>query len=244
MKIYDMHCHVDLMPSMTGFAGDVQKYDIGVLAVTTTPKAFEREIFDLKRYSDFCVALGLHPQLISERYLELDLIEKYIRDARFIGEVGLDFNRQFYHSKNKQLDAFDNIIKWCGMIGSKVISIHSVYADKQTLDIVEKHTAHRNNIVILHWFSGTLTQLQRAVEMGCYFSVNSMMVKSVNGQRIISALPITRLLLESDAPFVGGIYSAQKLLDDLTFTQNWLSRYFGSDISTTIAENSKNILKN
>lgn len=242
MKIYDMHCHVDLMSSMTGFASDAQKADIGILAVTTTPKAYEKEIFTLKSFLGFRVALGLHPQLIAERYSEISLFEKYVKDAHFIGEVGLDFNRQFYHSKDKQLDAFENIIKWCGLIGGKVVSIHSVHADKQILDAIERHSAHRNNTIILHWFSGTAKQLQRAVEMGCYFSINSVMTQSANGQKIIKSIPAECLFLESDAPFVGEINTSQKLLADLNMTLNWLSGSFGTDVSASIVERSKNII--
>jgi TatD DNase family protein len=169
MEFFDMHCHVDLMSSMTSFASDALKVDIGILAVTTTPKAYEREIVTLRSYANIRVALGLHPQLVFQRYGELSLVEKHIDDAAYIGEIGLDFNNQFYASKEKQLAIFDNIIRWCSEKGGKVISIHSVRSDKAVLDILEKYRCTQQNKCILHWFSGSLTQLQRAVEMGCFF---------------------------------------------------------------------------
>ena len=169
MRIFDMHCHVDLMPSMTAFANDALKASIGLLAVTTTPKAYEKEMAALQPFPNVRVALGLHPQLIEERYSEIFIVEKYLEDAHYIGEIGLDFNKQFYHSKNKQLDAFERIIKRCGELGGKILSIHSVHADKPTLDIIEKYSAHRQNTIILHWFSGTQKQLQRAVQLGVIF---------------------------------------------------------------------------
>lgn len=241
MKTFDMHCHVDLMPSMTDFANDALKANMGLLAVTTTPKAYEKEITVLRPFPNVRVALGLHPQLIGERYSEIIIVEKHLEDAHYIGEIGLDFNKQFYHSKDKQLDAFERIIKRCGELGGKVLSIHSVHADKPTLDVIEKYSAHKQNIIILHWFSGTQKQLQRAVQFGCYFSINSAMIKSENGTRIIQGIPVDRMLLESDAPFIGQINTQQKLLADLKLTSQWLSANIDANINNTIIDISTTI---
>lgn len=241
MRTFDMHCHVDLMPSMTDFANDALKANMGLLAVTTTPKAYEKEVTVLRPFSNVRVALGLHPQLIGERYSEIIIVEKHLEDAHYIGEIGLDFNKQFYHSKDKQLDAFERIIKRCSELGGKVLSIHSVHADKPTLDVIEKYSAHKQNIIILHWFSGTQTQLQRAVRFGCYFSINSAMIKSENGRKIIQGIPIDRMLLESDAPFIGQINTQQKLLADLKLTEQWLSANIDANINNTIVDKSTTI---
>ena len=105
MELFDFHCHIDLMPSMINFARDVAKTNINVLTVTTTPKAFEKEIEILKQFSNIKVGLGLHPQLVSSRYRELSLVKELITGADYIGEIGLDFNRQFYFSKEKQIES-------------------------------------------------------------------------------------------------------------------------------------------
>ena len=79
MELFDFHCHIDLMPSMINFARDVAKTNINVLTVTTTPKAFEKEIEILKQFSNIKVGLGLHPQLVSSRYRELSLVKELSR---------------------------------------------------------------------------------------------------------------------------------------------------------------------
>ena len=221
--IYDLHCHLDLLPSMREFAKDAKESNINILAVTTTPKAYEKEIAYFHSYENIKIALGLHPQLVSERYNELPLVEKYIENAAYIGEIGLDYNRQFYSSKNKQIDVFENIIKWCSSKGGKVISIHSVFADKNVLDILEKYDCTKNNKCILHWFSGSLSQLHRAVKMGCYFSINEMMTQSINGRKLISNIPIDKVLIESDAPFINKINTLQQLESALLKVELYLS---------------------
>lgn len=92
-----------------------------------------------------------------------------------------------------------------------MISIHSVHADKNVLDILEKYDCTKNNKCILHWFSGSLSQLRRAVEMECYFSINEMMMQSLNGRKLISNIPIDKVLVESDAPFINRISTPQQL---------------------------------
>jgi TatD DNase family protein len=56
--------------------------------------------------------------------------------------------------------------------------------------------------VILHWFSGTLSELDQAVSGGLYFSVNPAMILSRSGQALIARIPRERMLTETDGPFV------------------------------------------
>jgi TatD DNase family protein len=227
---------------MTSFASDALKADIGILAVTTTPKAYEKEIAVLRSYANIRVALGLHPQLVFQRYDELSLVEKYIGGTEYIGEIGLDFNNQFYASREKQIAVFDNIIRWCSEKGGKVISIHSVRSDKAVLDILEKYRCAQQNNCILHWFSGSLTQLQRAVEMGCFFSVNSAMIKSANGRGLIYSLPHEKIVVETDAPFINKITEASRLKTELEGVQSALTDFFGNNIKRLVLETSKMLL--
>jgi TatD DNase family protein len=242
MELFDMHCHLDLMHSMTSFASDALKADIGILAVTTTPKAYEKEIAALRSYANIRVALGLHPQLVFQRYDELPLVKKHLGGTDYIGEIGLDFNNQFYASREKQIAVFDNIIRWCSEKGGKVISIHSVRSDKAVLDILEKYRCAQQNNCILHWFSGSLTQLQRAVEMGCFFSVNSAMIKSANGRGLIYSLPHEKIVVETDAPFINEITEASRLKTELEGVQSALTDFLGNNIKRLVLETSKMLL--
>lgn len=51
----------------------------------------------------------------------------------------------------------------------KIISIHSVRSDKNVLDILEKYDCTKHNNCILHWYSGSLKQLDRAIELRLLF---------------------------------------------------------------------------
>lgn len=111
MILYDMHCHLDLMPRMKDIIQESLKERLRIVAVTTTPKAYKKEIEYCKDNPNIKVALGLHPQLVKDRYDELSIVINNICNAKYIGEIGLDFNRQYYSSKEKQIKVFSEIIK-------------------------------------------------------------------------------------------------------------------------------------
>lgn len=238
--VFDMHCHVDLINPMEKFCSDAQAHDISLLAVTTTPKAYDIELHMLRNYPSIHVALGLHPQLASERKHELSIFDKHISSSKFIGEVGLDFSKRFYHYKKDQLDTFEHIIQSCEH--SKTISIHGVFADKQVLDILERYRTAEHNMCILHWYSGSLAQLDRAIELGCFFSINERMLFSPNGVRIIQRIPISQMLLESDAPFVEEIKTVIQLQKSLERTITGVERIKNKSVLNILEQTSKKVL--
>jgi TatD DNase family protein len=117
--------------------------------------------------------------------------------TRYIGEVGLDDRNSSSFSVQKKV--FEKIINACSEAGNKILTIHSRRADKEIVDIVGSQFPGK---VVLHWFSGSMQVLERAVDAGYYFSVNHVMATSASGQRLIQQIPVNRLLTESDGPFV------------------------------------------
>ena len=56
--------------------------------------------------------------------------------------------------------------------------------------------------MILHWFSGTVRELDRAIADGCFFSINGAMMQSAKGRNLVVRMPKDRILTETDGPFV------------------------------------------
>lgn len=238
--MFDLHCHVDLIDPMDKFCAATRALDVSLLAMTTTPRAYSVEAHMLSRYPSVHVALGMHPQLVSERKHELAIFDRYVDSSRFIGEVGLDFSKRFYHSKVEQISVFEHIIQSCAH--SKTISIHAVFSDKYVLDILERYAATEYNECIFHWYSGSLNQLDRAIEMGCFFSINEQMLRSSNGIKIVERIPISRMVLESDAPFVGNIKTGMLLKSSLERTVVGLNRIKLDNTMDEIDKTSRKLL--
>lgn len=73
------------------------------------------------------------------------------------------------------------------------------------------------NKAIFHWYSGSLSTLYKIVDLGYYFSINSAMVQSDNGKKIIAEIPKKQILTETDCPFIenSDITSVHKYLAQL-----------------------------
>lgn len=243
MKLVDAHCHVDLMPSMEKFVAAAMSKQLHLLTVTTTPKAYPLECRKMAKFKNVHVALGIHPQLIAERYDELLIVGQHIKTAKYIGEIGLDYGPHFYRSKEQQLLAFEKILTWCAKYPGKVLSIHAVRSDKHVIDAIEHHNVlDAGNACILHWYSGSLAQLERAKKLGCYFSVNSYMVNSPKFLEFVRRIPLDRLLLESDAPFLDSSKSFMEVYNSLFSTANKIDALYGYNASEVIYNTSCTLL--
>ncbi|MBV9877726.1 MAG: TatD family hydrolase [Verrucomicrobia bacterium] len=200
-RLVDFHCHLDLYPDLVAAIADAEAAGVYTLTVTTTPKAWPRNLELTRGTTRVRAALGLHPQVVSERSGEISLWETYLPEARYVGEVGLDAAPRYYRSFDLQQQIFERILKQCAKAGGKILTIHSVRAAAVVLDLIEAHLPPGRGQKVLHWFTGTKADARRAVDLGCYFSVNARMLETDRGRDLIGILPNERLLTETDGPF-------------------------------------------
>lgn len=206
LALVDFHCHLDLYPDLASAVTGAERAGVYTLAVTTTPKAWPRNYEFTQRTRHVRAALGLHPQLVAERHAEITLWEDYLPQTRYVGEVGIDASPRYYHSLDRQKQVFERVLKQCAKAGGKILTVHSVRAATVVLDMIEACLPPGQGQVVLHWFTGSPAEARRAVELGCYFSVNTEMLSTERGRKLISSLSADRLLTETDGPFtqIGG----------------------------------------
>jgi TatD DNase family protein len=198
----DFHTHLDLYPDLALAIAACDRSRVATLAVTTTPKAFERNV-ELAASSGFVrVALGLHPQLVANRHTEIDLFEKLLPRTRYVGEIGLDRGPAHYRSFELQQSIFGRILRACAQQGDKILSLHSVRAAQPLLDMLDEYLSPDQARVVLHWFNGSNSAVRRAIDRGCYFSINEAMLETTIGKRLLCDIPKERILTETDGPFI------------------------------------------
>jgi TatD DNase family protein len=197
--VIDFHCHLDLYGDPIKVADESQQRNVGVLSVTNTPSAWAGTSRLAVSRPVIRTALGLHPQLAHERKHELRLFEKYLPQTRFVGEVGLDGSPEFRATWEDQVDVFSTVLDLCCSTGDKILSIHSRKSATTVIDMLGARSEVGRPI--LHWFSGTKTELRCAVSIGCWFSVGPAMTRTAKGIALIAEMPRSRVLLESDGPF-------------------------------------------
>jgi TatD DNase family protein len=200
-RLVDFHCHLDLYPDHPAAVAQAERANVYTLAVTTTPRAWPRNHALASATRHVRAALGLHPQLVKTHAREFATWEMYLPQARYVGEVGLDAGPEFYSSFDLQRQVFEQVLRACARHGNKVLSIHSARAAKAVLDSIEAHFPSSAGTAVLHWFTGSKPDALRATELGCYFSINGEMLRTERHRAMIGALPIERLLTETDGPF-------------------------------------------
>lgn len=200
-RLVDFHCHLDLYPDHDTAVQRCERDEVFTLAVTTTPRAWPRneELASATRHVR--AALGLHPQLVADHAHEIGLWEELLPRTRYVGEVGLDAGPRFYKSFDKQKDVFTRVLTVCAAARNKILTVHSVRATKVVLDMIEQHLPTSHGRVVLHWFTGTIAEARRAVDLGCYFSINAEMLTNDKRAAVALTLPLDRILTETDGPF-------------------------------------------
>ena len=200
--LVDFHCHLDLHPNMQVAFDRCDRLGCTTFTVTTTPKAYARNEAFAARSRHVRAALGLHPQLVEKRGDEIELFEELAERTRYIGEIGLDASRNHYPSFERQKQVFDCALAICASQGDKIISVHSARCTRLVLDSLERASVTRSCKVVLHWFSASKADIQRAIDIGCWFSVNEKMLSTSSGRALIEMAPKGCILTETDAPFI------------------------------------------
>lgn len=201
IPLVDYHVHLDLYPDHVEIARSCSEQGIQVFTMTTTPLAWEKNVEMVKGLSGIRVGLGLHPQLVAEREGEMEMFEKLAPQATYIGEIGLDAGPRFYKSFDAQQRVLNRILKAVSGSAPKIISLHSVRCAGKVLDAIEPYCSEEGLKFVLHWFTGSKSEAARAAKLGCYFSINSMMLRTDAGRKLVLSLPLNRILSETDGPF-------------------------------------------
>jgi len=207
--LIDHHCHLDFPQLAEDRAGVIARAEAaGVAAMVTISTRIRR--FDAIRaiaeahQAVFC-SVGTHPHNAHE---ELDIpVAEIVRLARHpkvvaIGEAGLDY----YYDKSPraaQEAGFRTHIEAARQTGLP-LEIHTRDADADTARMLEEEYARGPFKAVLHCYTGGLELAQRALALGLLVSFSGVLTfKTSEALRAVAAaVPLDRLLVETDAPFL------------------------------------------
>ncbi|MBT4174141.1 TatD family hydrolase [archaeon] len=200
--LVDVHCHLDdsRFEDLDPVIERAKKAGVVTVINNGASPSRNRKTLDIcKKYKIVKKALGFYPGEIIE-FSDSDIEEelKWIEKQKPIalGEIGLDFT---FGEHEKQEKYFRKFIE----LGAKLdipLIIHTRKAERRIVEILEELKPRK---VVLHCFSGKLKLLKR-VE-GVYFSVPPIIVNSVHFQELVKKVPLTRLLTETDAPWMAPV---------------------------------------
>lgn len=155
-----------------------------------------------QKYGYIYAAVGVHPESVDETpsdYREkLTELVKSSEKVRAIGEIGLDYHYENY-DRDKQILFFRQQLELARELSLPVID-HSRNASEDTLDILKEYRPAG----VVHCFSGSAEVAREVIKLGMYIGFTGVLTfkNAKKALRALEAVPLDRLLLETDCPYM------------------------------------------
>jgi TatD DNase family protein len=207
--LVDHHCHLDF----PDFASELDQVvarahaaGVGTLVtISTRIREFDRVLSVAERFENVFCSVGTHPHNAHE---ELDIpLERIVELTRHpkvvaVGEAGLDYHYK-HSTPEAQAEGFRRHIAASRETGLP-LEIHTREADADTIAILEAEHGKGAFPAVLHCFTGGRELAMRALDLGLFVSFSGVITfkKSDALRDIARDVPLDRLLVETDAPFL------------------------------------------
>jgi TatD DNase family protein len=212
----DSHAHIDGPEFNNDRDAVIQRAEnAGVRAIlnvgTGNPHSgdLERAVALAESHEEIFAAVGVHPHdarhfdANAERRI-VNLIDQY-RSIVAWGEIGLDFHYD-NSPRDAQRDAFRRQLELANERRLPVI-IHSREAEEETIGIIRESGIDAKIGGVMHCFSGSRIFAEAALELGFFISFSGIVTfkKAVELQEVAAKVPMDRLLIETDCPFLAPV---------------------------------------
>ncbi len=206
----DSHCHLDHEPLIENLdeilSRSKNKGIEKILTISTTISGFPKILEIVDKDEMIFGTFGIHPHETNTDQLSKNEIIKRINSNDKIigvGETGLDF---YYNNsdKDKQIESFKNHIEAALELNIPLI-VHSRNAETETYNILNSY--NKNLKILMHCFTGSLPFALNLMELNSHFSASGIITfkNSIDLQNTFQKLPLDRLLIETDSPFLAPV---------------------------------------
>lgn len=209
--LIDSHCHLNdsqLQANLPNFLSEMKQNQVlFALCVSTSLENIEEVICLANQYSNLFASVGVHPDevltLESEKSLTKDFLLKYVANHKVvaIGETGLDY----YQNRVDRLIQQERFILQIEVakMSSLPLIIHTRSSVDDTLAIMKDNNAMHCSGV-MHCFTESLEYAKKFLDLGFYISISGIVTfkNAKIVQEVAKYVPIDRLLIETDAPFL------------------------------------------
>lgn len=208
MAIFDTHAHYmknDFGEDLNAILAELPCKNVErILAIGVDPESSAEEIALAERYDYIYAAAGVHPEhadnLPENWEIELERLLKRDKVVA-LGEIGLD--RHYPEPPIEiQREVFIKQLEMAKRLDMPVV-IHSREAMGETLEILKKYKPRG----VMHCFSGSVESMREVVKLGMYIGFTGALTfkNSLKAREVCAEVPIDRLLLETDCPYLAPI---------------------------------------
>jgi TatD DNase family protein len=245
--VIDSHCHLDFKQFNKDRKAVIERArDCGLMLMINSgvDHATNAKSLELARENDFILpTLGLNPNSLGGLGEEdLDFTLNYMKEkaesAIGIGEAGLDYYRTTDSAiRHRQVQVFQRVADLARSLDMPLV-IHSRDAEQKALEMVKDLDK-----VVFHCYGGTLGTMREAVDRGFYISIATVVCRSPSHQILAKNVPLDRLLVETDSPFLSprkGRNEPSYILDSVRLIAG-IRGMEPQEIAKITAENTKRI---
>mgnify|MGYP002624451640 CR=1 FL=1 len=202
----DSHCHLENNEELDGVIARARQAGVEyILDVGANITHLEEHLDITRRYENVFTSVGAHPQE-AEEFKELRAID-ILRSCEFdkviaIGEAGLDY---YYNpdTKVQQIALFKEHIT-AAQSSQLPLVIHNRESDDNMIELLSRAYDKKPFKAIIHCYSSSRRLAEAALAMGFYISASGIITfkKSVELRENFAIVPMDRLLVETDAPYL------------------------------------------
>jgi len=208
--IIDSHCHLTYEPMSSSLSETIKRANNDgvdyLLTISTEDKSFNNILKILENHKCVYGSYGIHPhEAKKHKDIKAENIVKKIKKNKKIigiGESGLDF--YYNHSEKKdQIDLFLEHIEASQQTNLPII-VHTRSAENETFEILQKAVKRNNLKILIHCFTGSKDFAFKLLDLGAYISASGVVTfkKSLDLANTFKEIPIDRLLVETDSPYL------------------------------------------
>lgn len=213
MLIVDSHCHLDLLEKQAIKAEDAvaSAKEAGVEYIQTICTSLDNfpTITRLtERFNNVYGSIGVHPSEVkdivkAEKIIELSQTDKIIG----IGETGLDY---YYNKEPDQLSMQRESFKQHIIASQQTklpLIIHTRDAEDDTRDIIKQMKKQQDFPALIHCFTASKQFAEDMLDIGLFISISGIVTfkNAKDLQEVAKMLPLNRLLIETDAPYLAPV---------------------------------------
>ena len=210
-NIVDSHCHLDFKDFQDDLDLVIKKaYNSNVkhmLSISVNLEDFNNVYKVANSYDNIYCTTGIHPNNVPENKNNELLFEKLSLNLKKkkvigVGETGLDFYRNEENRIN-QIEYFNTHLEVSGLFNYPTI-VHTRNAEKDTINCIEKAVKKHSTKGLIHCFTSTMELAKKVLDEGFYISFSGIITfKKVDDLiDVVKYVPLDRILVETDAPFL------------------------------------------
>ena len=210
-NIVDSHCHLDFKDFQDDLDLVIKKAcDANVkhmLSISVNLEDFNNVYKVANSYDNIYCTTGIHPNNVPENKNNELLFEKLSLNFKKkkvigVGETGLDFFRNEENRIN-QIEYFNTHLEVSGLFNYPTI-VHTRNAEKDTINCIEKAVKKHSTKGLIHCFTSTMELAKKVLDEGFYISFSGIITfKKVDDLiDVVKYVPLDRILVETDAPFL------------------------------------------